>query len=387
MNSNNDHLSCLPLEKPGLVCEPGDFPFAAVGLDHGHIHSQCRGLAEAGGTLRWIFDTVPARIEALREKFPAAQIARSEDEVLDDPEVLLVASAAVPSERGPLGCRVMRAGKDFFADKTPFTSLEQLAHARATTAETGRRYMVYYSERLHTEAGVYAGYLVQAGVIGKVLQVIGIGPHRLALQNRPQWFFQKEKYGGILADIGSHQIEQFLYYSGADDATVLHAAVANHANPETPELEDFGEANLAGNNGTTNYFRVDWFTPDSLAVSGDARVLILGANGYIELRNYIDIARSDSPGHVYLANDKVVEYRNVANMTGFPFFGKLILDTLNRTEHAMTQEHAFKAAELCLKAQFVADAKKPPSDFGNHRPHAPRPFAVETGRYDESGLF
>ena len=41
-------------------------------------------------------------------------------------------------------------------------------------------------------------------------------------------------------------------------------------------------------------------------------------------------------------------------MTGYPFFGQLILDCLNRTENAMTQEHAFKAAELCLTAQEKA---------------------------------
>ena len=42
-------------------------------------------------------------------------------------------------------------------------------------------------------------------------------------------------------------------------------------------------------------------------------------------------------------------------------FGALVLDCLNRTENAMTQAHAFKAAELCLKAQALADATRGPA--------------------------
>ncbi|MDR3167761.1 MAG: gfo/Idh/MocA family oxidoreductase, partial [Treponema sp.] len=59
-------------------------------------------------------------------------------------------------------------------------------------------------------------------------------------------------------------------------------------------------------------------------------------------------------GHVYLANKYEETYFNVSGKVGYPYFGLLILDCLNRTEKAMTQEHAFKAAELCVKAQKQA---------------------------------
>ena len=45
-------------------------------------------------------------------------------------------------------------------------------------------------------------------------------------------------------------------------------------------------------------------------------------------------------------------------MTGYPYFSDLILDCLNRTENAMTQSHAFKAAELAVRAQMLAEEKK-----------------------------
>lgn len=347
----SDGMNYAPKGKPRPVVGAGEFVFAAVALDHGHIYGMANGLTEAGATLKWVYDRDRTKAEALAAAHPGAQVADSEAQVLDDPEVRLVAAAAVPSERCALGLRVMDAGKDYFTDKTPFTTLAQLESARRKTAETGRKYMVYYSERIHSEAGVYAGQLIQEGAIGRVLQVIGLGPHRLNAASRPEWFFQKEKYGGILCDIGSHQIEQFLYYTGCTDAKVVHSKVANYANPDYPELEDFGDATLVGDNGATQYFRVDWLTPDGLSTWGDGRTTILGTDGYIELRKYVDIARDRSGDHVYLVNGQGERHEEVGGRVGFPFFGELILDCIHRTERAMTQAHAFKAAELCLLAQ------------------------------------
>ncbi len=343
-----------PKGKPMLVCQPGDFVFAAVALDHGHIHGQCNGLVEAGGELRWVFDPDPLKTEAFRKSFPHVRVARSLSEVLQDPAVQLIAAAAIPSERGSLGTKVMKAGKHYFTDKTPFTEADQLEVARAVVAETGRKYMVYFSERLHVECAVFAGELVQQGAIGRVVNVLGLGPHRLAAEARPAWFFQKAKYGGILCDIGSHQIEQFLFFSGAADATVLSARVANYANKQYPELEDFGDATLVADNGATSYFRVDWLTPGGLRTWGDGRTVILGTEGYIEMRKYIDVSRQIEGDHLFLVNADSEKHFALSGKVGFPFFGRLILDCLNGTQEAMTQEHAFKAAELCLKAQAMA---------------------------------
>jgi predicted dehydrogenase len=248
----------------------------------------------------------------------------------------------------------MEAGKDYFTDKAPFTTLDQLEQAKVVAARTGRKYMVYYSERLTSEAGMFATDLVRDGVLGRVVQVVGLGPHRLSKPTRPAWFFERARYGGILCDIGSHQCEQFLTYAGATDAVVAHAAVGNFANPDTPEFEDFGEASFVGTNGATNQFRVDWFTPAGLSTWGDGRTFVLGTKGYLELRKYVDVGREKSGDHVYLVDDKGEHHLAVDGKVGFRFFGEFILDCLNRTEKAMSQQHAFKAAELCLRAQAAA---------------------------------
>jgi predicted dehydrogenase len=347
-------MSEVVTSKPAPVVEPGEFSFAAVALDHGHIYGQCQGLIEAGATLRYVYDPDPAQVEKFREKFPQAQAARSLEEILEDDSVRLIAAAAIPDERAELGIHVMDAGRDYFTDKTPFTSLDQLAAARAATARTGRKYMVYFSERLHSECAVFAGDLVAQGAVGRVINVLGLGPHRLNAPSRPAWFFERARYGGILCDIGSHQIEQFLFYTGARAATVKEAAVANYSHPEYPELEDYGHANLVADNGATNYFRVDWHTPDGLRTWGDGRTVILGTEGYIELRKYIDVTRDGGGDQLFLVNGKGERHFALAGQVGFPFFGRLIRDCLDRTETAMTQEHAFLAAELCLRAQAQA---------------------------------
>lgn len=353
--NKQDGMHYAPTGKPQPVVEPGEFVIAASSLDHGHIYGMCNGLIEAGATLKWVYDPDPLKIDQFLQHYPQAQVADSLETILNDREVRLVAGAAIPSERCPLGLKVMAAGKDYFTDKAPLTTLAQLEDAKAMVAKTGRKYTVYYSERLHVESAVFAGQLIHQGAIGRVMQTLGTGPHREG-NGRPNWFYDKRYFGGILCDIGSHQIEQFLFYTGNSEAHIVASHVRNVNHPQYPQFEDFGDAMLAGDNGATGYFRCDWFTPQGLSSWGDGRLTLLGTEGYIEIRKYVDITRGEQDV-VYLVN-KEGEFRYpVAGKVGFPFFGEFILDCLNRTENAMTQAHAFKAAELCVKAQMLANAR------------------------------
>ncbi len=349
----SDGMSYAPTGAARAVCAPGEFRFAAIGLDHGHIYGMCNGLREAGAELVAVYDPDPLKVAAFIQAYPGTRAASSEQALLDDASLHLIASAAVPCERAPLGLRVMDHGKDFFTDKPPLTSLEQLAAARAKVAETARKYAVYYSERVHVEAAVHASRLIQDGAIGRVLSVIGLGPHRLNAHTRPEWFWDKRQFGGILCDIGCHQIEQFLYWSGAKAARLLHSKVANYR-AEHPLFEDYGDATFVADTGATHFLRVDWYTPNGLSAWGDGRTFITGTEGSIELRKYLDVGRDPEGDHVYLVNSEREEHLAVRGKVGFPFFGELILDCLQRTEHAMTQEHTFLAIELALLAQLNA---------------------------------
>ena len=352
--SGKDGMNYAPKGKVNKVVKEGEFIVGITALDHGHINGMTNGLIEAGATIKYVYDPDAEKVKAYQEQFPNVPAADSLEQILEDPEVQLVAAAAVPNLRSELGNKVLRAGKDYFTDKTGFTTLEQLEETKRVVKETGRKYWVYFSERLHVEGAVLAGQLIEEGKIGRVIQVTGFGPHRLDKDKRPDWFFKKEQYGGILTDIGSHQIEQFLTFTGNTDAKVLHSKVGNYNNPDTPELEDYGDATLVGDNGATFIFKVDWFTPDGLGTWGDGRTFITGTEGTIEIRKYINVATEATGDHVFLVTKDGEEHHSVTGKVGFPFFGEMILDIINGTEKAMTQDHIFKAQELCLLAQEQA---------------------------------
>jgi predicted dehydrogenase len=352
-----DGFRHAPEQTPHAVVEPGEFVVSAAFLDHGHIYGQVGGLLAAGATLRSVYDPDPDRVTQFCERFPDVRVAEKYDDILEDPLVHLVAAAAIPDRRCAIGLEAMRAGKHYFTDKSPFTTLAQLESARRECTTTGRKYAVYYAERLHNRPTWAAGEMVRSGVIGDVVQVLLIAPHNLAADTRPAWFFDKPRYGGILTDIGSHQFEQFLYFARARDATINYARVANVANAQHPGLEDFGEAAITLDTGASAYCRLDWLNPDASRTWGDGRGFVLGTNGYIEIRKNVDVGRTDRGGHVVLVNDSeetVIEFSDEP----FPYFGRLILDCLDGTENAMTQEHAFAAAELALRAQALADRSR-----------------------------
>jgi predicted dehydrogenase len=324
--------------------------FSVIGLDHGHIYSMTEAVQRGGGKLVAVYGTEPKQIADFRAKFGDVKVARSEDEILEDKSIQLIAGAAIPDLRAPLGVRAMRAGKDYLADKPGITTLEQLAEVRSTVAATGRKFAIMYSERLEVRSAVYAGELIKQGAIGRVIQTINLGPHRVNAPSRPEWFWDKARFGGILTDIGSHQADQFLYYTNSTQARVVASQTGNLAHPQHPKFEDFGDMMIAGNGGT-GYVRVDWYTPDGLSTWGDGRLFILGTEGYIELRKYVNVA-SNLPGgnHLYIVDQKQARYID-CNAVELPFGPQFVTDIVERTQTAQDQQQALLAAELVLSAQ------------------------------------
>ena len=327
--------------------------FSAVGLDHAHIYGMTRAIMRGGGELVSFYARDPAQVAQYRKEFGDVKLASSEDEILEDESIQLVLGAPIPDLRAPLGIRVMKAGKDYLSDKPGITSLEQLAEVRKTIQDTRRKFAILYSERLEVRAAVHAGELVQQGAIGKVIQTVNLAPHRMSVATRPQWFFDKARYGGILTDIGSHQADQFLFYTGSTKAHVVAAQTGNVAYPQYPKFEDFGDMIVTGNRGT-GYIRVDWFTPDGLDTWGDGRLFILGSEGYIELRKYTNVASGLKGGnHLYIVDKKQARYID-CNKVALPFGSQFVRDVVERTDVAQNPEQALLATELVLTAQKIA---------------------------------
>ena len=341
-----------------MTSDSADLRFAVIGLEHVHAGIMVEGLMRAGAILTAVHDPDPAKVAAFRTRFPMAEVKSEEASILDDPTIGLIVSASVPNLRGPLSLRALRSGKDFLAAKPAFTTLSQLREARKITAETGRKFFIFYSERIHVRSSLMAGEIISSGRLGDIVQILCLAPHRLSRESRAKWFFDPEQSGGILCDIGSHQFEQILTYGSMNGGTITHALTKNCRVPGYPSFEDFGEATMTGNNGVTGYVRVDWLTPDGLGVWGDVRTVILGTKGTLEIRKYTDIAREQSGDHLYLVDATGEHHLQPDPGMPLPYFGNVIKDCLERTESSMSQEHAFLAMELALTAQAMAQENR-----------------------------
>lgn len=324
-----------------------------IGIDHDHIFGMVRNMLAAGCTIeRWWSNPSPTA-DRFAAAFPGLERVADKTRILEDATVDIVLTSAIACDRAGISVEAMEHGKDVMADKPGCTTLEQLAALRAAAARTGRKWTVDFSERFEVPAVARAEDLVAEGAIGRVIQTLGMGPHLQRLTTRPDWFYRRAQYGGILCDIGAHQVDQFLHFTGSTEVTIAHALVENTTRPEHPEFQDFGEMTLVGDKGH-GYIRVDWFTPDALPTWGDGRLFILGDEGYIELRKYTDVTRSDAGNHLFLVNKTRNEYIDCANVP-LHFFTRLVHDLRDRSETAVTQEHTFRAMEIAIRAQMQAE--------------------------------
>ena len=332
--------------------------FAVCGMSHDHIYGMIGAVQRGGGVLVAAWGGEEDKLAAFKKRFPDVKIVATQDEIINDPSTQLVLSSQIANERAAIAIRAMKHGKDFLSDKPGVTTLEDLAAIRKTIAETNKIYAIMYSERLEVKAAVYAGELVQKGAIGKVIQTINIAPHQInqrpgdwggGLGSRPAWFYNDVQYGGILCDIGSHQLDQFLFYTGSTSAEVVASQVANVRHPDFPHFQDFGDMMLRGDRGF-GYVRLDWFTPDGLGTWGDGRLFILGTQGYIEVRKYTNVAVGKQGNNLFVVDQKQSRYIDCNNLD-LPFGPQFVADIVNRTHIAQDQTQCLLAAELVIKAQ------------------------------------
>ncbi|WP_058189069.1 Gfo/Idh/MocA family protein [Terracidiphilus gabretensis] len=332
--------------------------FAVCGMSHDHIYGMIGAIQHGGGELVMAWGGEEDKLANFKKRFPDVKIVPTQKEIIESSDIQLVMSSQIANERAGIGVQVMKHGKDYLSDKPGITTLEQLAEVRKTIAETKRIYAIMYSERLEVKAAVYAGELVKQGAIGKVIQTINIAPHQIVQGHgdagggsggRPDWFWVPEQYGGILCDIGSHQVDQFLFYTGCTEAEVVASQIANVRHPKRPKFQDFGDMMLRGNKGF-GYVRLDWFTPDGLGTWGDGRLFILGTDGYIEVRKYTNVAVSKQGNNLFIVDNKQARYID-CNAMPLPFGPQFVSDIVNRTHTAQDQAQCLLAAELVIKAQ------------------------------------
>lgn len=329
--------------------------FGVVGLEHPHVYQATMSLLGAGAELVATHATGDG----------AADFAggfggevRDADGVIGDDSIDVVVVAAVPDERADLSRRSMEAGKDVLAIKPAVLTLDDLELLRRAHETTGRFFSVYFSERLESRCTSRAEQLVADGAIGRVVHVLGSGPHRLSPELRPHWFFDPTRAGGILADLATHQIDQVLQFGSltADGQTpepeIVSAAVANHATPDHPDFHDHGELHLRVGD-VSGFVRVDWLTPAGLPTWGDVRLFVFGTAGSIELRKNVDLAGREGGEHLFVVDGDGVRHVDCSD-DPVPFAERFVDDVRTRGQAHLDQHHCFSVCELAIRAQASA---------------------------------
>ncbi len=342
--------------------------FVAVGLDHRHIWDLVGELLAAGAECAgwWPATSDPLVVAGFRKRFPDLPEVADKAALIEDRSAALMVCAAVPADRAGLAIAAMRHGKDVLMDKPGVTTIADLARLQQAVAETGRIFSICFSERFLVPATGVALQLVRDGAIGRVVQTAGFGPHRLNRDIRPPWFFDPARYGGILADIASHQIDQFLAFTGSADARIVASTVGLFEDPRQQGFENFGEV-LLRSDRACGYCRVDWFTPDGLPTWGDGRLTVTGTEGSIELRKYIDIEGRPGTNHLFLADRHGTRHVDCA-AEPVTYFRDVLADVRDRTETAMTQEHVWTVCRLALAAQAGAERVQLPGGLPTGSP-------------------
>jgi predicted dehydrogenase len=328
--------------------------FAVIGLSHVHALSMTEallGLPEVACDGFAPEDTPVAR--GFQSVFSDLR-PRPREDLLGDPAIDLVLCADVNGLRGSVLAEALAAGKHVFVDKPPVTTLQDLETVERAAKKNGKLFFVYFGERLDNPLLLKTKQLIGEGRIGRVVNFIGLGPHKLSIEHRPAWMFDPALYGGILNDIASHQVELFTWLTGQQVAR-FRSRVGNFGTPQYPTFEDFGDAWFEGDGGATGYVRVDWFTPDALPTWGDIRQMLVGTEGTLEIRSNINVGSADA-GPVLLLTTResapeVVDPGDIDTA----WAPKLVADIQDGVNRLMPHDRTFQALRTVLSMQSQAE--------------------------------
>ncbi len=333
--------------------------FAVAGADHLHLFSLADGLVEAGA--RPVAHVRSGDLIEGYESWQPTSEARELPEILADPEIDLVVTVGVPAERADVAVAALEAGKAVLSAKPGVTSRTDLERIRDVVADQpGRPWTVLFSERYENRAISRAVAMARHGAVGRIVHVTGTGPHTLHADLRPEWFWDPTRSGGILVDLASHQVDQFLAICGdpsaGDHAGVSVAAsrVGNVSCPDRPAMQDVGSLTIVAD-GVVGEHRVDLLSPAGLPTWGDVRLTVVGTEGTLEVRANIDVAGEPGGEHLIVIDADGIRRVDVSD-DPLPWAEHLLADLDDDGERLCTQAHVLAVCDLALEAQERAEA-------------------------------
>lgn len=326
---------------------------ALVGADHNHLYEIIDRLVKAGASA--VAHTAEGQFVEHYSGWQAASVEASFDDILADDSIDLIVTAAIPNRRASIALAAIAAGKHVISDKPGLTTMDQLDAVRAAIAgRPGRPWTVLFTERFENRAINEAVRLAKSGAVGTVVHVVGAGPHTMWAERRPDWFWDPDATGGILVDIGSHQVDQFMSITGstAADVSIVSSMVGNVASVDHAAMQDIGSMTLAAGVVVGDH-RLDYLTARGLGTWGDCRLMIVGTEGTIEARANVDVAGADGAEHLIVVDADGTRRVDISSVV-VDWAEQAVADLADGGERLMTQQHAIDVTDVCLRAQAAA---------------------------------
>ena len=253
----------------------------------------------------------------------------------------------------------MRHGKDVLMDKPGVTTEADLALLQQTVAQTRRIFSICCLRAVPGagDHGRAAPSSVTAPSAGSCKPPASAHTASTA-RSAPTGSSSRRDMAASWPTSRLTQIDQFLVFTGSDDARIVTSTIGIVDDPRLDRpahdlFENFGEIVLRSERAA-GYCRVDWFTPDGLPTWGDGRLTVIGTEGSIELRKYLDIEGRPGTDHLFLADRTGTRYIDCA-AEPITYFSAFCADVLNRTETTMAQSHVWTVCRLALAAQSGAE--------------------------------
>jgi len=326
---------------------------ALVGADHNHLYEIIDRLVKAGASA--VAHTAEGQFVEHYSGWQASSAEASIDDILADDTIDLIVTAAIPNRRASIALAAIEAGKHVISDKPGLTTTDQLDAVRAAIAgRPGRPWTVLFTERFENRAINEAVRLAKSGAVGTVVHVVGAGPHTMWAKRRPDWFWDPDATGGILVDVGSHQVDQFMSITGAvaADVSIVSSMVGNVASADHPAMQDIGSMTLAAG-AVVGDHRLDYLTARGLGTWGDCRLMIVGTEGTIEARANVDVAGADGAEHLIVVDADGTRRVDISGVV-VDWAEHALADLADGGERLMTQQHAIDVTDVCLRAQAAA---------------------------------
>ena len=197
-------------------------------------------------------------------------------------------------------------------------------------------------------AFITAHNIYRNGYIGQA--IIANGRKSYKWGTRPDWFAERDTYGGTIGWVGIHALDFIHYITGLGFRSVM-AMQGNFDHPSHKDCEDNCALVLEMSNGAHATISVDLCRPSSAPTHGDDWVRIVGTKGVLEA--------NASKGTCNLIVDGS-EPVDVPVAERGKMFRNFLLSLIGKAEYEpeLSTQDAFMLTHVCLCARDAADTGK-----------------------------